>query len=111
MGLYEGIKDVATIVQKADNIDLYKQLLDLGSQALDLQNNLYEAERRIRELEIELSKKEKIIRHKEGLYITIEGEEGIHYCSTCWGKTGKLIQLTQDNRCFECEKNWLAARK
>jgi len=38
MGLYEGIKDVAKIVQQADNIDLYRQLIDLSSQALDMQS-------------------------------------------------------------------------
>ena len=37
MSLYEGIKDAAKIVQKADNIELYQKLLDLSSQALDLQ--------------------------------------------------------------------------
>ena len=37
MSLYDGIKDVAKIVQQADNIDLYKRLLDLSAQALDLQ--------------------------------------------------------------------------
>lgn len=37
MGLYEGIKDVAKVVQQADNIELYRQLLDLSAQALDLQ--------------------------------------------------------------------------
>ena len=42
MGLYEGIKDVAGIIQKADNIELYEKLLDLGSQALDLQSEMAE---------------------------------------------------------------------
>ena len=37
MGLYEGIKDVAKIVQQADNLELYRQLLDLSAQALDMQ--------------------------------------------------------------------------
>ena len=37
MGLYEGIKDVAKVVQQADNIELYRQLLDLSAQALDMQ--------------------------------------------------------------------------
>lgn len=37
MGLYDGIKDLAKVVQQADNIELYRQLLDLGKQALDLQ--------------------------------------------------------------------------
>ena len=29
MSLYDGIKDVAKVIQKADNVDLYRQLLDL----------------------------------------------------------------------------------
>ena len=40
MGLYDGIKDVAKVVQKADNIELYQKLLDLSSQALDMQNTM-----------------------------------------------------------------------
>lgn len=34
MGLYEGIKDVAKVVQEADNIDLSKQALDLQAEVL-----------------------------------------------------------------------------
>lgn len=37
MGLYDGIKDVAKIVQQADNVELYRQLIDLSAQALDMQ--------------------------------------------------------------------------
>ena len=38
MGLYESIKDVANLVQKADNIQLYRQLIDLSAEALEMQN-------------------------------------------------------------------------
>ena len=30
MSLYEGIKDVITVAQKADNVDLVLKLLDIG---------------------------------------------------------------------------------
>ena len=40
MGLYENIKDVANVLQKADNIELYSRLIDLSSQALDMQDEL-----------------------------------------------------------------------
>ena len=36
MGLYKEIMEVAEIVRKDDNLDLYKKLLDLSSQALVL---------------------------------------------------------------------------
>ena len=34
MGLVENIKDVAKIVQKSDNLDLYRQLINISEQAL-----------------------------------------------------------------------------
>ena len=40
MGLYEGIKDVAKVVQQADNIELYIQLVDLSTQAWEMQNEI-----------------------------------------------------------------------
>ena len=40
MGLYEALKDAVSIAQKADNIDLYRKLLDLSAQALDMQSEI-----------------------------------------------------------------------
>ena len=37
MAFYDAFKDAIALAQKADNIELYKQLLDLSAQALDLQ--------------------------------------------------------------------------
>ena len=92
MGLYEGLKDVASIVQKADNIELYRQLLDLGGQALDMQNEIMHLRNENKELKDELNQKKRIVRHKDALYITLEDDpEQIHYCSICWGDNGKLI--------------------
>ena len=72
---------------------------------------LFDAKKRIQELETEIEQNTRIVRHKEGLFITLEGENDIHYCSTCWGKYGKLIQLTEDDRCIECERNWRIANR
>lgn len=103
MGLYEGIKDVAKIVQQADNIELYKQLLDLGAQALEMQDEIA----RLKEENQELRKKNdiasQIIRHTES-YVTISSDEKeLFYCSHCWDSEGKLIQLIcNENGTFEC---------
>ena len=37
MGFYDAFKDALNVAQKADNVELYRQLLDLSAQALDLQ--------------------------------------------------------------------------
>jgi len=103
MGLYEGIKDVAKIVQQADNIDLYKMLLDLSAQALDMQAEIAALKKKNEELKTELFKKKSIIRHK-GIYITLEDEHpGIVYCSSCYGKENKFIQMfNYDEECYRC---------
>lgn len=106
MGLYEGIKDVARIVQKADNIEVYKTLLDLSSQALDMQAEISVLQKENEELRSELYKKKSIIRHK-GIFITLKDEfPEIAYCATCYGKDSKFIQMVDYNekyyRCPFC---------
>lgn len=102
MGLYEGIKDVAKVVQQADNLELYKKLLDLSAQALDMQAEIA----KLREENAELKKRkaiaDKVIRHKEA-YITLDGEEELYYCSHCWDSEKITIQLiVGSNGTFEC---------
>lgn len=113
MGLFEGILNVANIAQKADNIELYKQLLDLGKQALEMQDEI----RKLKEENAELKKgndlESRIIRHsnysedgdREGYpYITLSGDaENIKYCAVCWGRDHKLIQLYNNDACMECQ--------
>ena len=54
MGLYEGIKAIANVVLKADNIDLYRHLIELSAQALELQNEI----NRLNNENMELKKQE-----------------------------------------------------
>lgn len=102
MSLYEGIKDVAKIVQQADNIELYRHLLDLSAWALDMQAEI----NKLKEENAELKKKqdiaEKIIRHKES-YITLEGDpQQLRYCAHCWDSDRLLIQLLCESGKFNC---------
>lgn len=104
MGLYDGIKDIAKVMQQADNIELYRQLLDLSAQALDLQAEV----NRLKEENEELKKKRdmsgKVVRHLEP-YVTIRDEEPtLYYCSHCWDTANQLIQLDCNdyNGTFEC---------
>ena len=103
MGLYEGIKDVARIVQQADNIELYKTLLDLGAQALDMQEEIFLLQKQNEDLKIELNKKQSIIRHK-GLFITLKDEfPEVAYCASCYGKDSNFIQMFDyDEERYRC---------
>ncbi|MBQ7710776.1 MAG: hypothetical protein IJT39_03005 [Bacteroidales bacterium] len=105
MSLYEGLKDVAKVVQQADNVELYRQLIDLCEQALDLQAKIRELTEENAELKKKHNLEERIQRHKE-LYITLEGEDcDIFFCSHCWDNDRKLIQLEKsygESTCPQC---------
>lgn len=115
MGIYEGIKDVAKVLQQADNIELYKKLLDLSAQALDLQDELSRLRRENAELREQQDLSKKVIRHKSP-YITISDEpQDICYCAVCWGKSRHLIQIdvgenlgTNYFKCGNCGNTFFA---
>src|SRR5699024_2102859 len=93
MDIIKGIKEVADVVRKADNIDLYRQILDLQKEALDLveeNNNLRK--------EITKMKEDKDIHDslivKDNFYFkeVDESAEG-PFCTACWDQNNKLIRL------------------
>lgn len=95
MSFIDNIKDVASIAQKADNIELYKKILDIQANALEMQEEIYKLKEENRELrkvkdleeEIEIHQSEEI-----GSYITLKHDKNkIKYCVTCWGTQQKLI--------------------
>lgn len=107
MGLYEGIKDVAKVIQKADNVDLYKQLIELSAQALDMQNEITRLTNENLELKKSKDLSDKIERHLEP-YITLKDDtDQILYCSHCWDYEQKLIQVkcydSGEFKCTHCE--------
>ena len=97
MGLYEGIKDAIGIAQKADNIELYRQLLDLGSQALEMQAEITKLREENEELKGANDLESRIIKHDEPYFTLQDENEKICYCATCWGNQNKLIQMKRIN--------------
>ena len=109
MGLYEGIKDVAKVIQQADNIELYRQLIDLSAQALDMQNEISRLSIENAELKKLRDIENQIKRHNEP-YITLNDDDSqILYCSRCWDYEKKLIQVkcydTGSFKCTHCDNN------
>lgn len=108
MSLYDGLKDAAKIVQKADNIELLQKLLDLEAQALEMQDEI----RKLKEENFALKEKKdlsaKIERHSES-YITIKDDPlPLRYCTHCWDADRLLVQVVCDEKdgtfsCPHCE--------
>jgi hypothetical protein len=108
MGLYDAFKDAISVAQKADNVELYRQLLDLSAQALDLQAEVARLTEENKKLKEELTTKSNVVRHK-GAYITLENDEKeIPYCAICYGTHGQFLQLLDYDEthyfCYNCKK-------
>lgn len=94
MAIYESIKEVANIIQKSDNIDLYKMVLDVQKESMDLLEENRELKQEINKLK-ELDKiRERLKYKKEGYYIYIDehGEES-EYCAKCWDVNSILVHI------------------
>lgn len=97
MSFYEAFRDAMNMAQKADNIELYRQLLDLGAQALDLQAEVAKLREEIAELK-KSNDLEADIEYYVDPFITKRTDlKAIKYCAACWVDKQKLVPL-QDMR-------------
>lgn len=99
MSFYDAFKDAMSIAQKADNVELYRQLLDLSAQALDLQAEVL----RLKEENAELKKTnetEADIEYYVDAFVTKKSDKKpIKYCAACWVDKKKLVPI--QDRQFE----------
>jgi len=107
MGIYDGIKDVAKVMQQADNIELYQKLLDLSAQALDMQDEIAKLREENKELKNKNTISGKIMRHapkdRTEPFITLSDDvTEIKYCARCFEIHNKLIQLDFFGECPQC---------
>jgi hypothetical protein len=109
MGLVDTLKDVVTLVQKTDNIELVKQVLALQSQALEMQEENRTLRERVKALEDALGFA-KTLRFESPLYFA--PEDKIPFCARCWEVDRRAIHLKGDWNgrrweCYQCGKVYL----
>lgn len=93
MGFYDAMKDAINMAQKADNIELYRQLLDLGAQALELQSEVARLREENQKLREKANVESLIVRHNVPFVTLKDDTDGIVYCSNCWDGKRVLIQM------------------
>lgn len=92
MGWYEALKDGISVAQKADNLQLVRDLLEAQQQIFDLVNENNQLKEEIKRLNEVGDIEENIERHKDA-YITLKNDsEKLIYCSCCWDTKKVLIQ-------------------
>jgi hypothetical protein len=92
VGILETIKDAVVLVQKADNIEFMRQLLQVQGEAGSMVEEIYALKARIRELE---TAKDIAGRLRFGPPYYLLSDEPHPYCVRCWDEFHRLIHLVQ----------------
>lgn len=93
MGIYEAIKDAANIASKADNIELYRLLIDVQKESLDLLEENRQLKLKIAELEDNKGIDESLIYNNNSYFLKDDTRYIEPYCTRCWDADRKLIRL------------------
>ncbi|MCF6466361.1 hypothetical protein [Clostridium sp. Cult2] len=93
MSIYDAIKDAVNIAQKADNIELYRILLDVQKQSSDLLEENNSLKKQIDKL-IDDSHIDKTLIFKHNCYYK-EDDKNFEkpFCTNCWDNNRKLIRM------------------
>ena len=99
MGLYDAFKDLLNVAQKADNLDLYRRLLDLSAQALGLQAENTRLKEENAELKRVKDVEEDIEYYVDAFVTNRKDSKPIKYCAACWVDKRKLVPIQDRQYC------------
>ena len=94
MSILDNVKAVAEILQKADNIELYKDILNIQAEAMDLMDQIRVLKNENYELKEKFRIKEEL-RFVNDLYwvINCNEEKDGPFCSRCFDEKDRLIRM------------------
>jgi len=93
MAVYDIIKDIAKVAKNAGNIEIFNSLLDVQQQALDLQQENVKLKQQLEELQNIKELENRVVRHEYTIITLKDDGSDIRYCSSCWDKDRKLVQI------------------
>lgn len=109
LGILDTAKDVITLVQKADNLELVKQVLALQKDIMGMMEENRELKDQLRELKEQLHTKRALtVRGNQYWLKKEDGTEDGPFCTACQDSDSKLIRLTEGAKrgyffCQVCE--------
>lgn len=108
MGAVENIKEIADLIKKIGDIDLYRKIVELEQEVFELsrQNRIYQSE--IEDLKNLFNVKQNI--KYVGQVYYVEGDPD-PYCPKCWEVSKALVHLTESaspsfGHCPNCNKSF-----
>ena len=112
MGIVENAKEIADLIKKYDNIELYRKIVELEGDIIELTRQIRSLEEKNEELEKKLSLSKKM-KYKKPFYF--QGGDEAPFCPLCYEREEKPIHLLgpekwddkQRYNCPSCNKIFL----
>jgi len=97
MGILDEVKSVVGTIQKIDNIELYKQILDLQAEIMKLVEENSSLKGEIASLKDKFAVREQLIFAKNAYWLPAEGGRKTGpLCTNCWDVRRQVVRMHFD---------------
>lgn len=107
--IIENAKEIAGLIKKYNDQELYEKIVDLREQILELRNGNITSAKRIQELEESENIRKKLVWDPPYYWSNHNGQYG-PYCQVCWDKDEKLVRLHDRKndfwKCLVCKNSF-----
>jgi hypothetical protein len=91
MSIIDNAKEIADLIKKYDNLDLYRKILDLQGEIISLTDEKRDLEEEVKKLKETLSLSKKMT-FKKPFYL--QEDDPVPFCPLCWEAEKIPIHLT-----------------
>jgi hypothetical protein len=107
MGIVDTVKELTSLAQKVQNIELFKKLVSFQSDISALQEENYNLKETVRNIREKIKLKGKIVYEKPFYWIKEDDKKDGPYCQKCYDSNDKRIHLQDEGndtwRCLNCQ--------
>jgi len=107
MGILDNAKDIAKLIEKYNDAELYKKILDLRDEIFELRENNLNLKTEIKALKEEKNINNKIVFEKPYYWLKDGDKKDGPYCQKCFDDDKKLIRLQEHKNgrwyCLVCK--------
>ena len=94
MDIIKTLKDVITVAQKSNDIEMVQKVIAAQEEVIELQDKIYNLKKENSNLKDKLKRDMSVIRYRGIPVLSIKGDKAkILYCSNCYGNENKLIPV------------------
>jgi len=107
MGIIENAKDIAELIKKYNNTELYQKILDLRDEILKLREDNIKLKEKVKSLDKEKKVNKKMVFEPPYYWLKDGEKKDGPYCQNCYDDNKKLIRLQKIRngvwKCLKCK--------